>query len=297
MLATTLRAGFEPEELYVCRVRRRGEGGCARVIRVQDAMLSSYTSSSKSPIRPTLATTTATPTFTPAPERQARLTRKPREQDLLEAMSLSAPDVWESIESKYKSEWKPLPNTFADGVSSWAGADLLGDDNWAGPISWAIPREVPTCTFRPASRPAWIVSGAFGQLKSHNKYSSKVVKGEAGSNKGKGKGALNLEEYIDQHEWALKPRMVEMDTKMHTIRTASDVFEDSITRLDQRIKVMQLEGLDNPRFECRQCHDGVLDHAIVPCYHLVMCDKCIDISKECVKCRGPIDGVRRVYWG
>ncbi|KAF9305589.1 hypothetical protein BGZ74_009633 [Mortierella antarctica] len=299
MLATTLRAGFEPEELYVCRVRRSGEGGCARVIRVQDVMLSAYTSISKTPTRPTVATTTTTtPTSTPAPERKVRPTSKPQEQDLLEAMSLSAPDVWESIESKCKSEWKPLPNTFADGVSSWAGVDLLGDDNWAGLISWIVPREVPTCTFRPASRPAWIFSGAFGQLKSHNKNSSKmVVKGGAGNNKGKGKGALSLEEYIDQHEWALKPRTVEIDTKMHTIRTASEVFEDSITRLDQRIKVMQLEGLDNPRFECRQCHDGALDHAIVPCYHLVMCDKCIDVSKECVKCHGPIDGVRRVYWG
>ncbi|KAF9312733.1 hypothetical protein BG003_005983 [Podila horticola] len=295
MLATTLRAGFEPEELYVCRVRRGGEGGCARVIRVQDAMLSAYTSISKARTRPTVAITTPTPI--PAPERKCP-TPKPREQDLLEAMSLSTPDVWESIESKCKSEWKPLPDTFADSVSSWAGDDLLGDDNWAGPISCIVPREAPACTFRPASRPAWIVSGPFGQLKSQNKNpSNKVVKGGAQNNKDKGKDALSLEEYIDQHEWALKPRTMEMDTKMDTIQTASEVFEDSITRLDQRIKVMQLEGLDNPRFECRQCQNGALDHAIVPCYHLVMCDKCIDVSKECIKCREPIDGLRRVYWG
>ncbi|KAG0035517.1 hypothetical protein BGZ81_006894 [Podila clonocystis] len=296
MLATTLRVGIEPEELYVCRVRRNEEGGCARVIRVQDTMLIAYTNISKTPTWPTVATTTLTPT--PAPECKVRPTPKPREQDLLEAMSLSAPDVWESIESKCKSEWKPLPNTFADTVSSWAGNDLLGDDNWAGPITWVVPREAPTCKFRPASRPVWIVFDAFGQLRNQNKNSSfNVVKGGSGSNKGKGKDALSLEEYIDQHEWTLNPRTVEMDNKMHTIRTASEVFEDSITRLNQRIKVMQLEGLDNPRFECRQCQDGALDHAIVPCYHLVMCDKCIAISKECVKCHEPIDGVRRVYWG
>lgn len=317
MLATTIRAGFEPEEFYVCRVRRTGKGGCGRTIRIQDAMINAHTSVKATPTRPTIAT--PTPTERKIIATPMKPQQKPQEQDLLDAMSLSAPGVWESIESKCKSEWKPLSSH--NGASSWEG-DLMGDDswgaddNWAG-TSWVVPmEELSKPVFRSASLPARVVAGAFGALERlkvsttlNNTLttsgktlttSDKVVVHDASNNnnnnKGKGKD-LTMDDYIDHLEWALNPRMADTGKKVETIQTASEVFEDSITRLDQRIKVMQVEGLDNPRFECRQCQDGSLDHAIVPCYHLVMCDKCIDASKECIICREPIGGMRRVYWG
>ncbi|KAF9391044.1 hypothetical protein CPB97_007663 [Podila verticillata] len=310
MLATTVRARFEPEELYVCRVRRSGKGGCSRTIRVQDAMINAHTSVKTTPTR-TIATT-PTPTECKIVATPMKPQERPQEKDLLDTMSLSAPGVWESIESKCRSEWKPLPSL--NGTSSWEG-DLMGDnnwgvdDNWAG-TSWVAPREEPSKpVFRSASLPTRVVAGAFGVLERLKASatldkalttSDKVAIHDASNNninnKGKAKD-LNMDDYIYYLEWALNPRMADTRKKMETIQTASEVFEDSITRLDQRIKVMRVEGLDNPRFECRQCQDGSLDHAIVPCYHLVMCDKCIDASKECITCREPIGGMRRVYWG
>ncbi|KAF8977651.1 hypothetical protein BGZ52_006852 [Haplosporangium bisporale] len=306
MLATTVRARFEPEELYVCRVRRSGKGGCGRTIRVQDVMINAHTSVKTTPTR----TITTTPTLT---ERKIITTsmkpqEKLQEQDLLDTISLSAPGVWESIESKCKSEWKPLPSL--NGTSSWEGDLKVNDnwgvnDNWAG-TSWAVPMEESSKpVFRSASLPTRVVVDAFGVLERLKTSatldktlatSDKVVH-DASNNNNKGKAKeLNMDDYIDRL-WALNPWMADTRKKMETLQTASEVFEDSITRLDQRIKAMRVEGLDNPRFECRQCQDGSLDHAIVPCYHLVMCDKCIDASKECITCREPIGGMRRVYWG
>ncbi|KAF8962518.1 hypothetical protein BGZ46_001152 [Entomortierella lignicola] len=49
--------------------------------------------------------------------------------------------------------------------------------------------------------------------------------------------------------------------------------------------------------KCRICYERVLTHAVLPCYHLVMCGSCASMVNECIVCRVKKTGLQRIYWG
>ncbi|CAG8459966.1 934_t:CDS:1, partial [Ambispora gerdemannii] len=49
--------------------------------------------------------------------------------------------------------------------------------------------------------------------------------------------------------------------------------------------------------KCRVCSVETITHAILPCYHFVMCEKCAQAAKKCCVCEKQKEGIARFYYG
>ncbi|KAG0000012.1 hypothetical protein BGZ79_006412 [Entomortierella chlamydospora] len=76
----------------------------------------------------------------------------------------------------------------------------------------------------------------------------------------------------------------------------SEVME-SCVRMKEYVEGQYVEGLDNPTLRCRVCKEGSLMCANVPCFHLVMCNRCIKDYAQCAVCNSRIEGSQRIFWG
>ncbi|KAG0306653.1 hypothetical protein BGZ98_001955 [Dissophora globulifera] len=98
------------------------------------------------------------------------------------------------------------------------------------------------------------------------------------------------------HE-ALIPDGMGIEAKLQVLEARVNRWRESCGRLRDYSEGMQEDGYGNPTLKCRRCKEGLLLHANVPCYHLVMCDECIDEDPQCVICHAAIESTQRTFWG
>ncbi|KAG0314720.1 hypothetical protein BGZ99_007888 [Dissophora globulifera] len=67
--------------------------------------------------------------------------------------------------------------------------------------------------------------------------------------------------------------------------------------LVQHINEMKRNAQDMLQMRCRICYEGSLTHAVLPCFHLVMCGDCARQVSDCIVCRVRKTGIQRVAWG
>ncbi|KAG9302880.1 hypothetical protein G9A89_022296 [Geosiphon pyriformis] len=74
-------------------------------------------------------------------------------------------------------------------------------------------------------------------------------------------------------------------------------LETSILDLNRKVDVLNVQ-LGKEREEklitnvkCRVCFEETITHAISPCFHLVMCEKCVQVVDKCCVCREPKEGI------
>ncbi|KAG0332312.1 hypothetical protein BG004_001312 [Podila humilis] len=336
MVATIVHIGFDPQDYYVCQRRREGNRGCNMTLGVMDAMLSrNY--AKESPILPltprqqvsrTLegATTMKTPTTIRFKVQDLTALTETNDRYLVQAMSQCAPEVWESIQLKLKAEWNPQPSTPMNDAGTWTSPKKLASDTldetmdrwttetkpsrdllWPSPGLASLPAGVTKVEMDGSlTRSRGMSSKDRPALKGKSIHESKYifevksvfeVKEPPRGLQSKTRENRNLEEHMEQTEQIRQAKRQETQTKTDALRSANEVFRDSISRLRARTKTMRHEGMDNPQLKCRSCKEGVLDRVTLPCFHLAMCDRCSDVSKDCVVCHQPIQGMQRVYWG
>ncbi|KAF9326996.1 hypothetical protein BG006_009649 [Podila minutissima] len=74
-------------------------------------------------------------------------------------------------------------------------------------------------------------------------------------------------------------------------------LEEKQKKLVQEAKVLSDNGKEMQRFRCRVCWDANSTHAVLPCYHLVLCEACTKHMTHCGICRTPIQSTQRIKWG
>lgn len=74
-------------------------------------------------------------------------------------------------------------------------------------------------------------------------------------------------------------------------------LEEKQKKLAQEAKVLSDNGKEMQRFRCRVCWDANSTHAVLPCYHLVLCEACTKHMTHCGICRTPIQSTQRIKWG
>ncbi|KAK3827912.1 MAG: hypothetical protein J3Q66DRAFT_394228 [Benniella sp.] len=63
------------------------------------------------------------------------------------------------------------------------------------------------------------------------------------------------------------------------------------------IEVMREQGQEMTQVKCKICFERTLTHAVLPCFHLVMCGECSQQVRECIVCRTKIEGLQHIRWG
>ncbi|KAF9585704.1 hypothetical protein BGW38_001151 [Lunasporangiospora selenospora] len=102
---------------------------------------------------------------------------------------------------------------------------------------------------------------------------------------------------LDQFNRGVIPRRRAVEAQIQELEGRLAVWQESAERLEKYATELQECGFDNPKLTCRACKTGTLAHAIVPCYHLVMCDACLKTHRLCIVCKAPIQQLQRVFWG
>ncbi|KAG0091509.1 hypothetical protein BGZ93_003824 [Podila epicladia] len=74
-------------------------------------------------------------------------------------------------------------------------------------------------------------------------------------------------------------------------------LEEKQKKLVQEAKMLSDNGKEMQRFRCRVCWDANSTHAVLPCYHLVLCEACTKHMTHCGICRTPIQSTQRIKWG
>ncbi|KAG0036951.1 hypothetical protein BGZ82_003400 [Podila clonocystis] len=74
-------------------------------------------------------------------------------------------------------------------------------------------------------------------------------------------------------------------------------LEEKQKKLAQKAKVLSDNGKEMQRFRCRVCWDANSTHAVLPCYHLILCEACTKHMTHCGICRTPIQSTQRIKWG
>jgi len=95
----------------------------------------------------------------------------------------------------------------------------------------------------------------------------------------------------------LSPEKSQANKDLQELEARLGRWRESYVRLSDYKRTLCEEGLDNPTLRCRRCKEGSLLHVNIPCYHLVMCDHCIQEYPRCVVCNATISATRRTFWG
>ncbi|KAF9114080.1 hypothetical protein BGX27_000211 [Mortierella sp. AM989] len=106
----------------------------------------------------------------------------------------------------------------------------------------------------------------------------------------------DAKKYADQYKQKVKIRLEERKVREEEVEMELEKAWAERARMATEINTMDRNGLEMPH-KCRICYDRVLTHAVLPCYHLVMCESCAYMVNECVVCRVRKTGLRRIYWG
>ncbi|KAF9427844.1 Coatomer subunit delta [Podila epigama] len=277
MQVTTIRAGLDAVEYYVCRYRRDGITGCSRTLPVRGTGFRLRKQEPKEKIGTQLAKAYDQAQSTSLNQPPAVMTKelKVETQDPLDGIDLqdiNDPDVWQSIESKYKSQWTASSQGMVNDQKLWLPSSdedaessvQAGVDGWTATgqdLSHYLVQLQPA----PALQGCVTVSQDEARATKAFDYNSGgrtlpfSRKMDSLSSDGR-----QLQRYLKRREWELEHRLHEMESKKEMIVTATAMFKDSIQRLRERNTKMRSIGLDNPDARCRDCKSGTLEHAVVP---------------------------------
>ncbi|KAF9175077.1 hypothetical protein BGX20_008319 [Mortierella sp. AD010] len=103
-------------------------------------------------------------------------------------------------------------------------------------------------------------------------------------------------EYSDQYMKKVKTRLEEHREKQRDIDIQLQKLNFERAKMAKEIKEMDKNSLEMTH-KCRVCYERVLTHAVLPCYHLVMCGSCASIVNECIVCRVRKTGLQQIRWG
>ncbi|CAG8451366.1 10405_t:CDS:2 [Acaulospora morrowiae] len=82
--------------------------------------------------------------------------------------------------------------------------------------------------------------------------------------------------------------------KVMELQTVEANLQDEIDNLKQAMK-QRYEENSATFNRCKVCFTGSITHAIVPCHHAALCEKCASDVDRCVVCRGEKKSTIRVY--
>ncbi|KAG0266145.1 hypothetical protein BG011_003132 [Mortierella polycephala] len=111
------------------------------------------------------------------------------------------------------------------------------------------------------------------------------------------KACKDMESFLGREEASLKAKIESLQDQEEGRQQEFKAAQTEHASVLASIADMERSALNMPRIKCRVCYEGILTHAIVPCFHLCTCLECASQLKECVMCRGPKTGVQRIYWG
>ncbi|KAF9183699.1 hypothetical protein BGZ51_003848 [Haplosporangium sp. Z 767] len=111
------------------------------------------------------------------------------------------------------------------------------------------------------------------------------------------KACEDMESFLSREEASLVAKIESLQEQEKSKRQEFEKAQAEHASVLASIADMERSALNMPRIKCRVCYEGILTHAIVPCFHLCTCLECASQLKECVMCRGPKTGVQRIYWG
>ncbi|KAK9718166.1 hypothetical protein K7432_005709 [Basidiobolus ranarum] len=92
---------------------------------------------------------------------------------------------------------------------------------------------------------------------------------------------VKLNEYMKNNE-KFKKRVQDLETSI------SDLTVDLDSVYDQQ----HHKGIG---IKCRICYERSITHAITPCFHFALCEKCATFVQECCICRVKQTGTQRIY--
>ncbi|ORX85219.1 hypothetical protein K493DRAFT_341818 [Basidiobolus meristosporus CBS 931.73] len=79
---------------------------------------------------------------------------------------------------------------------------------------------------------------------------------------------------------------------IHESRRENMILSKRVSELELCVK----ESRGQPMLvECRVCYERLVTHAIVPCFHLALCEGCANTIAECCICRVKKVGIQRIY--
>ncbi|KAF9356269.1 hypothetical protein BGX26_005491 [Mortierella sp. AD094] len=102
--------------------------------------------------------------------------------------------------------------------------------------------------------------------------------------------------YSDQYKEKVMTRLEVRKAREKEIDIQLQKLNFQRAKMAQEIKAMDRNLLEMTH-KCRVCYERVLTHAVLPCYHLVMCGPCASKVNECIVCRVRKTGLQRICWG
>ncbi|CAG8499537.1 11149_t:CDS:2 [Paraglomus occultum] len=78
-----------------------------------------------------------------------------------------------------------------------------------------------------------------------------------------------------------------------------DIVAGQKAKIQELLKKMESDKKEKATasMKCRVCFEETITHAVVPCYHLVMCARCVHAVERCCVCRREKEDVVRIYFG
>ncbi|CAG8499863.1 1284_t:CDS:2 [Ambispora leptoticha] len=102
--------------------------------------------------------------------------------------------------------------------------------------------------------------------------------------------SISMENKNEQHlRQKSQKRNINLGMNAHDLKL-------TLERLQIQFEEAQEEN-KNINTKCRVCSVETITHAILPCYHFVMCEKCAQAAKKCCVCEKQKEGIARFYYG
>ncbi|KAF9434948.1 hypothetical protein BGZ76_007144 [Entomortierella beljakovae] len=110
------------------------------------------------------------------------------------------------------------------------------------------------------------------------------------------KAIEGAEEYVNRYEQKVMARLEIQKSRRKEIEDELEEVTSEAAKLAIEVKRMDENAKEMPH-KCRICFENFSTHAVIPCFHLVMCEGCVNQVEDCIICRVPKIDVQRIYWG